>query len=357
MIQDVDTPSNFVAFTVNGPLTDNGVYKTVPVVYIDKGGTLLDGADLSITFSRTGDKGETGDAATVGVGTVTTLAAGASATVTNVGTSGAAVLDFALPRGATGLTGATGATGATGNSAGLRYLWSIATDLSDPTSGKVKINSLSPATASLVHISEADQLGNGVAGLLDLWDDSTSSTKGVLTIVDTANGANFASFQVNGAITDQGVWKTVPVVHIASGGALAASAVLAVTFVRTGDKGETGSAGAAATVAVGTVTTGAAGSSADVDNVGSSSAAVLDFVIPRGAVGADGRPAGFSYLWDDGITAADPGSGKLRISSANVTAATSMHINETDRLGVAIAAILNTWDDSTQPSNKGTIVV
>lgn len=46
--------------------------------------------------------GSDGDAATIAVGTVTTLPAGSSATVTNVGTSSAAVFDFALPAGANG---------------------------------------------------------------------------------------------------------------------------------------------------------------------------------------------------------------------------------------------------------------
>lgn len=53
-----------------------------------------------------------------------------------------------------------------------------------------------------------------------------------------------------------------------------------------GNPGSTGSAGApgaAATVAVGTVTTGAPGSAALVTNVGSSSAAILNFVLPQGA--------------------------------------------------------------------------
>ena len=56
-----------------------------------------------------------------------------------------------------------------------------------------------------------------------------------------------------------------------------------------------GSDGAAATVAVGTVTTGSAGSSASVANAGTSSAAVLNFTIPKGADGAaglDGKLAG-----------------------------------------------------------------
>ena len=47
-----------------------------------------------------------------------------------------------------------------------------------------------------------------------------------------------------------------------------------------------GSSGSAATVSVGTVTTGAAGSSVIVTNVGSSSAAILNFTIPKGSDGA-----------------------------------------------------------------------
>ena len=50
----------------------------------------------------TGPQGPTGDAATIAVGTVTTLPAGSNATVTNAGTSGAAVFNFGIPRGADG---------------------------------------------------------------------------------------------------------------------------------------------------------------------------------------------------------------------------------------------------------------
>ena len=62
----------------------------------------------------------------------------------------------------------------------------------------------------------------------------------------------------------------------------------------TGAQGPAGAPGAAATVAVGTVTTGAAGSTASVVNAGTASAAVLNFVIPRGDKGETGAqgPAG-----------------------------------------------------------------
>lgn len=52
-----------------------------------------------------GEKGDKGDAATITIGTTTTLPAGSSATVTNTGTSSAAVFNFGIPKGADG-TGA-----------------------------------------------------------------------------------------------------------------------------------------------------------------------------------------------------------------------------------------------------------
>jgi hypothetical protein len=66
---------------------------------------------------------------------------------------------------------------------------------------------------------------------------------------------------------------------------------------------QAGAAGAAATVAVGSTTTGAAGSSASVVNAGTSSAAVLNFTIPRGdtgATGATGPEGGTSTLTTKG---------------------------------------------------------
>jgi microcystin-dependent protein len=56
-----------------------------------------------------------------------------------------------------------------------------------------------------------------------------------------------------------------------------------------GPEGPEGPVGPAATIAVGTVTTGEPGTSVSVSNSGTSGAAVLDFTIPRGAVGEPGE--------------------------------------------------------------------
>lgn len=58
-----------------------------------------------------GSDGQDGAAATITVGTVTTGKPGSQAKVVNAGTSNAAVLNFTIPRGATGATGNPGADG------------------------------------------------------------------------------------------------------------------------------------------------------------------------------------------------------------------------------------------------------
>lgn len=71
-----------------------------------------------------GDTGNTGTAATIAVGTVSTGAAGSAASITNAGTSAAAIFNFVIPRGDVGNTGAaatislgTVTTGAAGSAA------------------------------------------------------------------------------------------------------------------------------------------------------------------------------------------------------------------------------------------------
>jgi len=58
-----------------------------------------------------GPPGDAGEAATVEVGSTTTGPAGSAASVTNSGTSGAAVLDFVIPRGEQGIQGIQGIQG------------------------------------------------------------------------------------------------------------------------------------------------------------------------------------------------------------------------------------------------------
>lgn len=65
-------------------------------------------------FSETGEPGAPGEAATIAVGTVNSVLYGEPATVTNVGTSSAAIFNFEIPWGETGAQGENGAQGSQG---------------------------------------------------------------------------------------------------------------------------------------------------------------------------------------------------------------------------------------------------
>jgi collagen type VII alpha len=67
--------------------------------------------DVVAQAGEVGPAGASGSAATVAVGTVSTLAPGSAATVTNSGTAQAAVLNFGIPQGAAGAPGSGGGSG------------------------------------------------------------------------------------------------------------------------------------------------------------------------------------------------------------------------------------------------------
>ncbi|WP_225784262.1 hypothetical protein [Xenophilus sp. Marseille-Q4582] len=89
-----------------------------------------------------------------------------------------------------------------------------------------------------------------------------------------------------------------------------------------GDPGADGDDGAAATITVGTVTTGAPGSSASVTNAGTSVAAVLDFVIPRGDKGDKGDKGDTG---DTGAAGADGADGWAPILATVADGARYVH--------------------------------
>ena len=77
---------------------------TATITITDKNGTTT----ATVSDGQDGATGSPGQAATIAVDSTSTLPAGSSATVTNVGTSSAARLAFGIPKGDTGAAGADG---------------------------------------------------------------------------------------------------------------------------------------------------------------------------------------------------------------------------------------------------------
>lgn len=108
------------------------------------------------------------------------------------------------------------------------------------------------------------------------------SSAGVLSWTNKAGLANPASVNIKGDKGDTGLQGKQGVQGVKGD---------------KGDKGDTGARGAtgtAATIKIGSVTTGAAGSNASVTNSGTASNAVLDFTLPRGNDGKDGKDGGIT---------------------------------------------------------------
>jgi len=142
---------------------------------------------------------------------------------------------------------------------GIPYVWSTNTANSDPTSGKLKLNHATLASATALYISETDGEGNAMAAVLAAWDDGTSTIRGRLRAENPATGA-FFELEITGTLTDNGGWDTF-VIQNATGTVHADATAVRLFFTPKGDKGDTGATGAAgATGATGsTGPTGATG--------------------------------------------------------------------------------------------------
>ena len=223
-----------------------------------------------------GEPGEDGAAATIQVGSVTTVSSDYPATVTNSGTTSAAILNFQIPQGIQGEQGVPGQDGQDGQDGAPGQAATIAVGTTSTgaagTNASVTNSGTSSAAVFNFTIPRGADGQNGQDG--QDGQDGAPGQAATIAVGTTTTGAA----GTNASVTNSGT---------------SSAAVLNFTIPRgadgqDGQDGQDGAPGAAATVAVGTTTTGAAGTNASVTNSGTSSAAVLNFTIPRGADGQGG---------------------------------------------------------------------
>lgn len=237
--------------TVQGKINDieqelGGVVKTVNGVEPDEQGNVNVGGAATVT---------------VDVGSTVTGEPGSEASVTNSGTQQNVVLNFSIPRGATGAQGPKGDNGADGapGAQGPK---------GDP--GPAGADG-EPGPAGADGAAATIQVGTVTA--------SAPGSSPQVTNVGNENAAVFNFVLPRGEAGPQG-----PAGNDGQDGAQGPQG-------DPGPAGADGEPGAAATVTVGSTTTGGAGTQASVTNSGTEYAAVLNFTIPRGAQGPQG-PAG-----------------------------------------------------------------
>ena len=126
------------------------------------------------------------------------------------------------------------------NAGGLNYQFNTSTSNADPGSGKLAFNNGTLASATALYISETTDSSQAVSAFLAYWDDSDSTTKGLLKIVKQSDLTVFHVYEITGTITDNGGWDTFTVSYVAGNGTLANNDELTVTFIPVGDKGDAG---------------------------------------------------------------------------------------------------------------------
>lgn len=229
--------------------------------------------DFSIprgNVGQAGSNGANGSAATISVGTVTALSAGATPTVANAGTSGAAVLNFGIPVGAQGIQGTQGNVGNAGAAATV-VVGDVSTGAAGSSASVTNSGSSNAATLNFT-------IPRGDVGIQGIQGD-----KGAM-----GNTGNSGSLTV-GTVTTGAAGSSAAVANVGT----ASAAILNFTIPR-GDAGATGSAGA-------TGATGAAGTNAAQPTIQNASISGSYTIVPAPGVSPTRT---FTYITSSAANAA-----------------------------------------------------
>lgn len=257
-------------------VTNSGTTEKVVLNFtIPRGASGTDGAPGA--KGDPGEKGDPGATPTIAVGNVTTLNAGEQATVTNVGTATEAIFDFGIPKGADGTPGAGTTVSVTVGQTTTLAAGAQATVTNSGTAEALVLDFGIPAGPK----GDPGQQGlDGPKG--DPGEKGEQGEQGVQGDPGEKGDPGEAATIAVGDVTALEPGEEPTVTNTGTN--------TAAIFAFGIPKGTPGADGAAATVTVGQTTTLDAGLQATVVNSGTISAAVLDFSIPKGEKGDKGDP-------------------------------------------------------------------
>jgi len=260
-IKDQTTQSSYARFSISGTTTDASGYNKLAVTHIDSNGTITNGGAVSIHFTRTGDKGTKG-----------------------------AVTSY-------------------------NYNFDTSTSDADPGSGDIRFNHGTYSSVTAIYIDDAEANGVDVSADVLTWDDSTSTIKGYLHIVDTDDSTTWARFSITGATTDASGYNKLSVTHLSSNNTFSAADSLSVHFSPYGLKGDTG------------------------------------------ATGSTAGTSGLGMTWDNSTADADNGAGKIAWNHATIASATVLYVDDVDDAGATIEPFVKTWDDVSNSTSRGYVQI
>jgi len=269
-IQNAGTLTTYITFKVTGAVTDATGYTKVTVSHIASSGTLSNNDKVFISFVASGEDGT-------------------------------------IP--------------------GYFYKFDTGTSDTDPGAGEIAFNNGTYASATEIYIDDADANGVTVSTDILTWDDSTSTIRGYLHIVDINDSTTYARFKITGASTDASGYVKLAVGHLASNNTFSAADELSVHFTRNGDTGDTGATGS----------TGSTGST--------------------GATGASGTNSQLSMTFNNSTSDADPGAGKIAFNNGTLSSVSVLFIDDADDGGADITTFVQSFDDVSNTTARGIITI
>ncbi len=192
-----------------------------------------------------------GNSAAAAAGSASTAAgsaasAGASASAAagsaSAASSSAAAASGSATNAATSAGNAVASAAAAANAvAALGYTFSTGTADADPGNGTLRLNNVAAASATVAYIDNLDSSGATVSGILDMFDDSTNTIKGQLTLRSKASAAIAYVYNVTGPVVDGGGYRKLTLAFANGAGALPTTPDgIWLIFTRAGDKGADG---------------------------------------------------------------------------------------------------------------------
>jgi CheY-like chemotaxis protein len=108
--------------------------------------------------------------------------------------------------------------------------------------GKVWFNNGTLSSASILYVDDVDANSANINSWVDSWDDSTTTAlRGTVKIVQQADPAIFAIYNITGAVTSASTYSKIPVSYITGAGSFTDADASSVSFFRTGNTGSAGS--------------------------------------------------------------------------------------------------------------------
>ena len=330
IVKDTSTNNIFIATVAH---TSSGSHPLTTNTDAAKWSLLVDAASATTSAAAATSATASASSATASASSATASAASASTSSTKAAES-AASASTASGHKDTATTkaseAAASAVTAANEASALapKYTFSTTTSMADPGAGVLRYNNGTVASVSSIAIDDqtADTGNPDIEAWILTWDDSTSTVKGVLRLVEPGTPANYAVFHVTGLTNGSG-FVTLAVTHIDSNGTFGDGDSIRVTFDRNGAKGDTGSTGS----------TGLTGST--------------------GAAGSDGDQPGLRMTFETATTDADQGAGKISLNNGTASSATVVFVDDVTADGTSINSFVDTWDDSTNTALRGTITI